>query len=369
MGDFWIFFLIVGGATLPVIGILKFLFKSSFLFTVCIATVTVAITTAFAMYFALRLGFIHFSWIIPIALVILIFTVRNLRKHVAVIQNLSFNLESLADLNLKVSINENYSRRKDEFGQISRSASRLQNVLATIVKEIKNNSENLLHSGNELNTISEEITTRAGEQASSTQTISTTMEEMSATVSSNSERAEFTKEISIQSADEMKKGNEVLQLMIQSNIQIAKRIAVIEEIAGQTNLLALNAAVEAARAGEHGKGFAVVASEIRKLAENVGVVSLEIGTLSKESVEKSEQAAQNLDIIVPKINESANSIIEITEASVEHLQGIEQTNLLTQKLAFHTNQNMETAEEMTSSAQQLSSQANKMHKIVAQFKI
>jgi methyl-accepting chemotaxis protein len=62
--------------------------------------------------------------------------------------------------------------------------------------------------------------------------------------------------------------------------QIQNFVAEIGGIADQTNLLALNAAIEAARAGESGRGFAVVAEEVRKLAEDSNVAAKNIATLA-----------------------------------------------------------------------------------------
>jgi methyl-accepting chemotaxis protein len=78
---------------------------------------------------------------------------------------------------------------------------------------------------------------------------------------------------------------------------ISTLASLVSDLANQTNMLALNAAVEAVRAGEYGKGFAVVASEIRKLAD------------------ESQQAAQQINGIIPEIKGAIESTVKATEDS------------------------------------------------------
>lgn len=137
----------------------------------------------------------------------------------------------------------------------------------------------------ELNDMSEELSTRAEVGIKRSQELLETIDEIAAVSSENTVTLN--------------------NLQVQAD-SIKGIVQTIREIAAQTNLLALNAAIEAARAGEHGRGFNVVAQEVRKLAarveasivevrENIDGITKEVDKVtvsngkSQASIEKSQE--------------------------------------------------------------------------------
>ena len=99
--------------------------------------------------------------------------------------------------------------------------------------------------------------------------ITSSLEEIGASINMNSENSKKTDVIAQKTAQKATEGGKAVEETVNAMKIIVNKIIFIEDIASQTNLLALNAAIEAARAGDHGKGFAVVAGEVRKLAESM----------------------------------------------------------------------------------------------------
>ena len=149
----------------------------------------------------------------------------------------------------------------------------------------------------------------------------------------------------------------------------------IGRIADQTNLLALNAAVEAARAGDAGKGFAVVANEVRALAQRSAEAAKEIKNLIARNVEQVEQgtalvdqAGKTMDDIVHAIRRVSDIVTEITAATLEQSNGINQVGEAVGQMDQATQQNAALVEESAAAAASLKSQARQLVEVVAAFR-
>ncbi len=229
----------------------------------------------------------------------------------------------------------------------------------------------------------DELAARTREQASSLQTSSASMEELSTTVANNTESANEAQKLALRLNKQAQDGRQAILRVSdsmghieESSKKIEGIISIINEIAFQTNILSLNAAVEAARAGEDGQGFAVVATEVRELAKRSAGAAKEIKSLIKtssqivdEGRDLAGQAEKQMETIAKGANQTSKLIDTITIASNEQNEGIRLANDSINLLDSITQENHTLVEELAGSTRNLDQLSRFLGDAVTVFKL
>lgn len=301
-------------------------------------------------------------------------------------------LESLADGNLNVEVNQKNLRRGDEVGVITNSTKTLATNLKSMIGSISESSHVLQNSSNELNNSSEktieylrlveqaiqEIATGAGNQAEETlkalQEI-VTMGELVSHASENAieleNRAHMMNETSNHAINILEHLKSINQKTIQavkefgaqtkatnaSVINIKASTEMISAIASQTNLLSLNANIEAARAGEAGRGFAVVATEISSLADQTSKAATEIGQIIDELLSNSNKSMETMEDVTQVINDQDAYVNSTSDAFAQVKTEVDNSLVNIQNIAENTKNLVLIREQLSSILENLSAVA------------
>lgn len=216
------------------------------------------------------------------------------------------------------------------------------------------------------------------EQAATVEELTSTITQLSLQITKNAEDAGDVENFSGQVADEIMEQNKQMTNMLdamkeieEKSNQIENIIKAIDDIAFQTNILALNAAVEAARAGNAGKGFAVVADEVRNLAGKSAEAASETSSLIEGAIAAIHNgsslvtdSAKSLTAVMESAKKSKKLVADIAGEMKSEATAIGEVTSGLEQISQVVQQNSATAEESSTSCQELNNQASSLKQMV-----
>jgi methyl-accepting chemotaxis protein len=275
---------------------------------------------------------------------------------------------------------------KDKQGSIAElceGVNSLVEAMAAIIGQIKFAADTIAVGATEIAQGNSDLSQRTEQQAASLEETAVSMKGLAETVQRTATNARQASQLAGGAADVAARGGSVVHEVVEtmavinaSSRRIVDIIGVIDGIAFQTNILALNAAVEAARAGEHGRGFAVVATEIRELSQRSASAAKEIKHLIDESVAnvgagtaQVESAGRTMDEIVTNVRRVSDLMTEISTASQQQSDDIQQMNHAVDLIDQGTQQNAALVEEASAAARSMEEQSAQLLHTVASFRV
>ena len=293
-----------------------------------------------------RITLISIVLLVFAAVVIVFLTTRM----VTVMKSTKHFLAKLAQGEFGVEPKQAHVKRNDELGDIYRSSVQLQQELRKIVDNIKQSSESLIDSANQLTdmaqstrgtvdsvcdsmrgitdasvTQNEETTVAIGNvqgMANEIAYISHIMDSLTQHANQMSEAEQASETIIHQlnasneeTIDTITNVAEQINALHTSVESIQTAINMIQSIAEETDLLSLNANIEAARAGESGRGFSVVATQISKLADQSNSTAENVADIIANIIAEADRMVEMMGDVKNKIHEQQKKLDDTMDKS------------------------------------------------------
>jgi methyl-accepting chemotaxis protein len=301
-------------------------------------------------------------------------------EQAVVVETLSGALGHLAEGDLTHRIT---SMPQGEHQQLADAFNTSVAKLESMIGAVRATASGVRTSSDEIRAASEDLALRNEQQAASLEETAASVGTTVSLTRQSAENAAGAKHAIAQTHQRATEGGEVVGKAVaamgaieQSAREITQIIDVIDGIAFQTNLLALNAGVEAARAGEAGKGVAVVANEVRALAQRSAEAARDIKALIDKStahvgdgVSLVGETGTLLAEIVAQVGAVTAQVNDIAETAAGQASNLEQVNVAVGTIDRMTQQNAAMVEQATAATRSLSSEAQRLSELVAQFRV
>jgi twitching motility protein PilJ len=300
---------------------------------------------------------------------------------------------------------------EDTIGQVGLSVNKMLDNFTDMLTDVKQLGLSVSSSAAQILVAAEKIERGTERQNDEITNITSSVQEMAATMGQVSKNASASAEAARRALEIAQNGDksvgdtseamvridsavaqtaEKMRTLAKRSTEISDIIDLINDVAAQTNLLSLNAAIEAAHAGEAGLGFSVVAEEIRKLAERSARATRDVGKIIKaiqsetsEALSATEsglaevkagsnlaqQSRQALTDISVAVGLSADLIEEISAAADEQAGATRNFANAMQTISGITMEASSGAHQTAQIIQAMVNLSERLNKSISQFKI